>query len=69
MIHIKESLSEEARIALENTMRKVEGVVSPRFNAGKAHLLVVAYDTEKTNTVVLLEKARIAGYTAQLVGM
>ena len=69
MIHIKESLSDEARISLENSMRKVEGVVSPRFNAGKEHLLVVAYDTEKTNTSILLEKARTAGYTAQLVGM
>jgi hypothetical protein len=69
MIHINESLSEEARTSLENAMRKIEGVVSPRFNAGKAHLLIIAYDTEKTTTAVLLEKARAAGYTAQLVGM
>lgn len=69
MIHINESLSEEARTSLENSMRKVEGVVTPRFNAGKEHLLVIAYDTEKTNTAILLEKARAAGYTAQLVGM
>jgi len=69
MIHINESLSEEARSSLENTLRKVEGVVTPRFNPGKEHLLVIAYDTEKTNTAVLLEKAREAGFTAQLVGM
>lgn len=69
MIHINESLSEEVRTSLENTLRKVEGVITPRFNAGKEHLLVVAYDTEKTNTAALLEKARAAGYTAQLVGM
>jgi len=69
MIHINESLTEEARTSLENTLRKVEGVVTPRFNPGKEHLLVIAYDTETTNTAVLLEKARAAGYTAQLVGM
>jgi 3-hydroxy-3-methylglutaryl CoA synthase len=69
MIHINESLGEEARSSLENSLRKVEGVVTPRFNAGKEHLLVIAYDTEKTNTAVLLEKTRAAGYTAQLVGM
>lgn len=69
MIHINESLNEEARAALENAMQKVEGVVSPRFNTGKEHLLMIAYDTEKTSTAVLLEKARAAGYTAQLVGM
>ncbi|MHB1174696.1 MAG: hypothetical protein ACYCZJ_06205 [Sulfuriferula sp.] len=69
MIHINESLSKEARSSLENEMRKVEGVVSPGFNEGKEHLLLITYDTEKTNTAVLLEKARAAGYTAQLVGM
>lgn len=69
MIHINESLNEEARASLTNAMQKAEGVVSPRFNTGKEHLLVVAYDTETTSTAILLEKARAAGYTAQLVGM
>jgi hypothetical protein len=69
MIHINESLDEEARTSLEDAMRKIEGVVSPGFNAGKAHLLVITYNTEKTNTAVLLEKTRAAGYTAQVVGM
>ena len=69
MIHINESLSKEARASLENKMRKVEEVVSPRFNEGKEHLLLIAYNSEKTNTTILLEKAREAGYTAQLVGM
>ncbi|MCG6936424.1 MAG: hypothetical protein LJE73_11070 [Proteobacteria bacterium] len=69
MIHINESLSEEAQSTLENVLRKIDGVVSPGFNKGKAHLLVIAYDTEKTNTAILLEKTRAEGYTAQLVGM
>lgn len=69
MIHINESLSEEARSALENAMQKVEGVVSPRFNPGREHLMMITYDTDETTTAVLLEKARAAGYNAQLVGM
>ncbi len=69
MIHINESLSKEARSSLENEMRKVDGVISPGFNPGKEHLLVIAYNPEKTDTAALLEKARAAGYTAQLVGM
>ena len=69
MIHINESLSEEARTSLENTLRNIEGVVSPKFGAGKEHLLLIAYDTETTTTTALLEKAQAAGYTAQLVGM
>lgn len=69
MIHINESLSEEARASLENTMRSVEGVISPRFNADKQHLLLIAFDPKKTSMAILLEKTRAAGYTAQLVGM
>lgn len=69
MIHINESLSDEARAGLENSLREIDGVVSPKFNAGKEHLLMVTYDTGKTSTAVLLAKARAAGYTAQLVGM
>ena len=69
MIHINEPLNEEARTTLTDAIRKVDGVVSPGFNAGKNHLLVITYDTEKTSTATLLEKTRAAGYTAQLVGM
>jgi hypothetical protein len=69
MIHINETLNEEARTSLQNSMQKVDGVVSPRFNPGKEHLLMVAFDLEKTSAAVLLEKTREAGYTAQLVGM
>jgi hypothetical protein len=69
MIHVDESLNDEARDALEASMREIEGVVAPRFNAGKTHLLMIAYDPGKTTTAVLLEKTRAAGYTAQLVGM
>lgn len=69
MIHINEPLSIEARSSLENAMRKIEGVVSPGFNADKAHLLLITYNTEKTNTRVLLDTVRAAGYTGQVVGM
>ena len=69
IIHINENLNMEQRLSLENNMRQLEGVVSPRFNPGKEHFLVVAYDTEKTGSSALLENARRAGYTAQLVGM
>ncbi|MDH4133959.1 MAG: BRCT domain-containing protein [Gammaproteobacteria bacterium] len=69
MIHIKESLDDSARAELEKEMQKLDGVVSPRFNPGKDHLMVIAYDTEKASSAALLAKVRSAGYTAQLVGM
>ena len=68
MIHINETLSTEARSSLEDDMRQIEGVVSPRFSPSKEHLLMIAFDPEKTSSMVLLGKARAAGYTAQLIG-
>lgn len=68
MIHINESLSEEARSTLEEGMRQIEGVIAPRFNPGKDHLLVIAFNPDKTSTAALLAKARSSGYTAQLIG-
>jgi cell division protein FtsX len=69
MIHINEALNDEARATLENDIQKVEGVVSSKFNPGKEHLLMIAFDLDKTTPAVLLEKSRSAGYTTQLVGM
>ena len=66
MIHINESLSVEARSSLEDEMRTIDGVVSPRFSPNKEHLMIVAFDPAKTTS--LLEKTRLAGYTAQLIG-
>lgn len=68
MIHINESLTIEQRSTLEEQLRDIEGVVAPRFSADKTHLLLVAFVPEKTSSFALLNKARSAGYTAQLVG-
>ena len=68
MIHINEPLSVEARTSLEESMRQVEGVVAPRFNPGTEHLLMIAFVPEKTTSAALLNRARAAGYTAQLIG-
>lgn len=68
MIHINESLNNEQRSSLEQQMREIDGVVSPRFSPNKSHLLLIAFVPEKTSSTVLLNKARSAGYTAQLIG-
>jgi hypothetical protein len=68
MIHINESLTADQISSLENAMREIDGVVSPRFNPGRQHLLMVAFNPEKTSSAALLGKARASGYTAQLIG-
>ncbi|MFA7242663.1 MAG: hypothetical protein WC091_21365 [Sulfuricellaceae bacterium] len=68
MIHVSENLDSEARSALEAQMRDLDGVIAPRFNSGKDHLLVVAFDPDKSRPIELLGAIQAAGYSAQLIG-
>lgn len=68
MIHIPENLDAEARGTLETLMRSLDGVIAPRFNPGKEHLLVVAFNPDITRPAKLLDAVRASGHAAQLVG-
>jgi hypothetical protein len=68
LIHVDEPLSEQQRNTLEESVRQIEGVVAPRFNPGKEHLLLVAFNPEVTRAATLLNRVQSAGYSAQLVG-
>lgn len=68
LIHIDESLDLKQQSILEEAIRDIEGVVAPRFNPGKDHLLLVAFNPDMTNMAVLLNKVQSFGYNAQLVG-
>jgi hypothetical protein len=68
LIHIDENLDEQQRKSLEESMREINGVVAPRFNSGKEHLLLVAFNPAVTSTAALLARVESHGYNAQLVG-
>lgn len=68
LIHIDESLDAQQRNTLEEAVREIDGVVAPRFNPGKEHLLLVAYNPDVARTATLLSKVRSFGYGAQLIG-
>ncbi len=68
MIHIDASLNAEARSCLEDSLRQVDGVIAPRFNPGREHLLLVAFDPDKCRPADLLGAVRNAGHAAQIVG-
>jgi hypothetical protein len=68
LIHVNESLDEQQRSTLEEAVRQIDGVVAPRFNPGKEHLLLVAYKHDVARTETLLAKVRSFGYGAQLIG-
>jgi hypothetical protein len=69
MIHIAERLSPAARNGLENALRSVDGVIAPRFNPGREHLLLVAFNGDRVRPGALLGRVREAGYSARLVAI
>jgi len=68
VIHVNETLDSQERHALEDQMREVDGVIAPRFNDRKTHLMIVAYDPDHTSTMALLDTVRSQGYHAQHCG-
>jgi len=68
VIHVNETLDSQERHALEDQMREVDGVIAPRFNDRKTHLMIVAYDPDHTSTMTLLDRVRGQGYHAQHCG-
>lgn len=69
VIHVNETLGPAERVSLEEKLRKVEGVIAPRFNRETPHLLLVAYDPEEADSHNLLNRVKDSGYHAQLIGM
>lgn len=69
MIHVDENLDLSQREKLVEDIRKIPGVISPRFNPGKDHVLFVAFDPAETHTIDLLETVRQQGYHAELIGL
>lgn len=68
LIHVDNSLASDERGRLEEKMRALPGVIAPRFNPGREHLLLVAFDPDRIGLPALLETVRAEGYRAQLIG-
>lgn len=68
VIHVNESLDSQARHDLEDQMRAIEGVIAPRFNDSRPHLMIVAYNPDHTHVSDLIGEVRRRGYTAQSCG-
>ena len=68
VIHVNETLGAQARHDLEESLRSIDGVIAPRFNDRRTHLMVVAYNADLTRSGVVLDAVRREGYTAQSCG-
>jgi len=69
LIHVNETVEDLGRFRLEEALRGVEGVVTPRFSPGHNHLMFVAYDPDSTSAAAILGQVRERGYGAQIVAI
>lgn len=69
MLHLEETLDEEALHTLEDGVRQDAGVVSVGHNPDNAHMIMVVYDSEATRAASLLHTFEERGLHAQLVGL
>lgn len=68
VIHINETLDAQARRELEDRIREIDGVIAPRFNDRRPHLMIVAYDPDHTRTKEFIDVVQSQGYHAQHCG-
>lgn len=67
-IYIPDLNSDNEKSVLVEKLRKIDGVLAPRFNL-KANLLTIAYDPKKASSINILATVRNMGYSANISGM
>lgn len=69
MVHVAQPLEAAEQRRLEEHLRQVEGVIAPRFNQLRSHLLLVAYNPALVDSSQLLRSVSGEGFDARLVGL
>ncbi len=69
LIHVNEKTNESEKDELIKQLRNLDGVIAPRFNEEKEHLLIVSYNPDAVDSATLLNKVKEKGFKAQLVGL
>lgn len=69
LIHLDQNINDTEKDSVIEKLRSIEGVITPRFNKEKEHLLLVSYNSDTTNSLTLLNEVKNIGYMAQLVGL
>jgi hypothetical protein len=60
VMHVDESLGETSRRKVERILTRQKGVLHAHFNEHRPHLMLVAYDTDRTSSFEIL--ANIMGH-------
>jgi hypothetical protein len=69
VVHINESLDEDALHRLEEGIRGDAGVVSVGHSPDQSHMIMVVYDSDATRASSLLHSFAERGLHAQVVGL
>lgn len=69
VLHLQETLDDDALHLLEDEVRADAGVVSVGHNPDNAHMIMVVYDSEATRAASLLHTFQEHGLHAQVVGL
>jgi cell division protein FtsX len=69
VIHVDEALNEEQRAALISKLQERDGVEHARFTAGREHLMVIDYDSNKLHTIDVLGYVKQEHVNAELIGI
>ena len=68
IVHINESLDEDRRNGLVETISKDSGIFSVEFTPLRHHLVRVRYDRQTVHSMDILQKIKRQNVNAQLVG-
>jgi len=69
VLHLEETLDDEALRRLEDDVRRDPGMVSVGHSPEKAHMIMVVYDSDSTRASNLLHRPQERGLHAQVAGM
>ena len=67
MVHFQENLDAKQKNTIESQLREIDGVIAPRFN--KEHLLLIYYNSDKTDSSIFMNFFKTTGFQAKLVGL
>ena len=69
VVHVDEALSDEQRAALVGHLQEHDGVEHAGFTAGRDHLMVIEYDSNKLHTGDVLSYVKQEHVNAELIGV
>lgn len=69
VIHVDNALSDEQRAGLVNSLIAHDGVEHAKFTAGRDHLMVIDYDSNKLHSIDVLDYVKKENLRAELIGI